>query len=94
MSSEDTISINIKNLIKATFSIYAELECLIGKTVGSKNSPENSSTTKVNGHIPLGFLIITIASFKSIESKQDVYRGKDCMKKSVVFVKKTLKINT
>ena len=46
-----------------------------------KNNPENSSTTKVSEHIPSGFLISTISSFRSIEDKHDVYRGKDCMKK-------------
>ena len=28
-----------------------------------------------------GFSVSTISSFKAIESKHDVYRGKDCMKK-------------
>ena len=36
---------------------------------------------KVSGHIPSGVSMSTISSFKSIESKDDVYRGKDCMKK-------------
>ena len=33
---------------KAPFIIYADLECIIEKTDGSKNNPENSSTTKVS----------------------------------------------
>ena len=36
---------------------------------------------EVSEHIPLGFSISTISSFKSIESKHDVYRCKDCMRK-------------
>ena len=32
-------------------------------------------------HIPSGFSMSTIPPFKSIESKHDVYRCKDCMKK-------------
>ena len=66
---------------KAPFIIYADLEYLIEKIDGCKNNPDNSSTTKVNKHIPSGFSISTILSFKSIENKQDVYRSKDCMKK-------------
>ena len=62
--------------------IYVDLECLIEKIDGCKNNPENSSTTKVSQHVPLGFLMSTILSFKSIENKHDVYRGKDCKKKS------------
>ena len=46
-----------------------------------KNNPENSSATKVGEHLPGGFSIFTVLSFKSIENKHDVYRGKDCMKK-------------
>ena len=44
---------------KAPFIIYADLECIIEKSDGYKNNPENSSTTKVSGHIPSGFSIST-----------------------------------
>ena len=36
---------------------------------------------KISKNIPSGFSISSILSFKSIENKHDVYRGKDCMKK-------------
>ena len=61
---------------KAPFIIYADLECIIEKTDGCKNNPENSSTTKVSEHVPSGFSMSTI-SFRSIENNHDVYRGKD-----------------
>ena len=66
---------------KALFIIYADLECIIEKIDGRKNNPENSSTTKVSEHIPSGFSLSTISSFRTIENKHDAYRGKDCMKK-------------
>ena len=66
---------------KAPFIIYAELECLIEKVDRWKNDPKKSPTTKVSEHIPSGFSISTIWSFKSIENKHDIYRDKDCMKK-------------
>ena len=69
-----------KKSVKAPFIIYADLECLIDKIDGYKNSAENSSTTKVDEHISSGFSMPTISSVKSIEHKHDVYRGKDCMK--------------
>ena len=65
---------------KAPFNIYADLECIIGNIDGSQNNPENSSTIKVIEHIPSGFSITTISSFRSIQKYHDVYRGKDCMK--------------
>ena len=40
---------------KAPVIIYADLECIIEKIDGCKNNPENSSTAKVNLHIPSGF---------------------------------------
>ena len=55
---------------KAPFIIYADLECIIEKIDGCKNNPENSFTTKVSKHIPSGFLMSTISSFKSVENKQ------------------------
>ena len=49
---------------------------------GCKYNPGNSSTTtKVGEPIPSGFSMSTILSFKNIENKHDVYRGKYCMKK-------------
>ena len=58
--------------VKAPVVIYADVECLIEKTDGCKNNLENSSTTKVSEHNPLGFSMSTISSFKSIENKHDV----------------------
>ena len=66
---------------KEPFITYADLECTIEKTDGCKNDPENSSTIKVGKHIPSGFSMSTMSSFKSIENKHDVYRGNDWMKK-------------
>ena len=65
---------------KAPSVIYADLECLIEKADGCKNKPENSSITKVSEHIPLGFSMSTVLSFKSIDIKHDVCRGKDYIK--------------
>ena len=74
------------NLIKHHFVIYADLECIIEKIDGCKSNPENSSKTKVNKHIPSGFLISSISSFKSI-NKCDIYRGKYCMRKFCEFLR-------
>ena len=45
------------------------------------------STTKVREHIPSGFSMSRVSSFRSIENKHDVYRGKDCMKKLYKFLR-------
>ena len=66
---------------KVSFIIYADLECIAEKTDGCKNNPETSSATKVSEHIPSRFSMSAIFSFRSIEKKHDVYRGKDCRKK-------------
>ena len=66
---------------KSPFFIYADLECLIEKIDGYKNNSGNSSTTKVDKHIPSGFSMSTILSLKRIKNKHDLYRGKYCMKK-------------
>ena len=71
---------------KAPFIIYADLECIIEKIDGCKN-PENSSTTKVSKHIPSGFSMSIISSFRSIENKHDIYRSKDCMKSFCEFLR-------
>ena len=60
---------------------------MIEKIDKCKNNPGNSSTTKVSGQIPSGFSMFTILSFRSIENKHDVYRGKDCMEKFCEYLR-------
>ena len=51
MSSEDTKVLKFNQYQKsdkASFIMYADLECSIEKTDGCKNNPENSYTTKVS----------------------------------------------
>ena len=62
---------------KAPFIINAYLECWIEKIDECENNAEISSTAKISEHI---LSVSTISSFKSIENKHDVYRGKDCTK--------------
>ena len=73
---------------------------MMEKIDGCKN---NSSTTKLSEHVPSGFSMSTISSFRSIENKHDVYRGNGCMKricdslreqamKIINFKKKTIKL--
>ena len=45
------------------FTIYADLECLLGKMSTCINNPNESSTTKINKHTPLGYSIFTYCSF-------------------------------
>ena len=82
MPSEDTKILEFnqsQKSYKAPFTIYADLECIIEKIDGCKKDPENSSTTKVSEHIPSGFSVSTISSFRRIQNKHDIYRSKDCM---------------
>ena len=83
MSSEHTKVLEFNQYQKsnkAPFIFYADLQCLIEKTDGCKNNPENSSTKKGGEHIPPSFSMSTISSFINMENKGDVYRGKDFMK--------------
>ena len=69
------------------------MQILSEKIDGCKNNPENSCTTKVSEHVPSGFSISVISSFRSIENKHEVYRGKDYMKRICEFLREhTMKI--
>ena len=46
------------------------------------SNPNESSTTKINKHTPLGYSIFTSCSFDESKNKLNYYRGRDCMKKS------------
>ena len=56
---------------KAPFIIYEDLECLIEKIDRCKSNRGNSSTAKVGEHIPSGFSVSKISSFKNIESLRE-----------------------
>ena len=70
---------------KAPFIIFEDLECLQEKIGGCQNNPKTSSTAKVSKHIPSGFSMSTISSFRSVQNKHDVYRDKDCLKRFCEF---------
>ena len=84
MPSEDTKILRFnqnQNLIKH--------HLLFMQILGS----ENSCTTKVSKHIPSGFSMCTISSFRYIENKHDIYRSEDCMKKLCEYLREhTMKI--
>ena len=55
---------------------------------GCKANPENSSTAKASKHIPSGFSMSSVSSFRSKEKNHDVYKGKDYMKRFCRFLRK------
>ena len=67
--------------LKLLFVIYADLECLLEKMSTCINNPNESSTTKINKHVPSGYSKFTHCSFDESKNKLNFYRGKDCMKK-------------
>ena len=90
MSSEDTKILEYNQYQQsdiAPFIFYVDLECIVEKTDGFKNNSGNSFTTKVSKHTTSGFSMSTISSFRSIENKHDVCRGKDCMKKFCEYLR-------
>ena len=68
--------------IKLLFVVYAGLECLLEKMSTCYNTPEESSTTKINEHTPSGYSIFTHYSFDKSKNKLNYYRGEDCFVKT------------
>ena len=50
------------------------------------NNPKESSTTKINKHIPSGYSLFTHCSFDK-KNNLDCYRDKNCMKKFCLDIK-------
>ena len=73
--------------MRAPFVIYADLESLLEKMNTCHNSPEKSSTTKINKHIAFGYSLFTHCSFDTTENKLDYYRSKNCMKSFCIDLK-------
>ena len=67
--------------LKAPFTIYANLECLLIKEQYCQNNPNESYTERKSKHEPSGYSLILISLFDSKENKHNVYRGRDCIKR-------------
>ena len=67
--------------MKLPFVIYADLQYLLEKMRACTNNPNESSTTKINKHVPSGYSIFTHCSFDESKNKLNYYRCKDCMEK-------------
>ena len=67
--------------MRAPFVIYVDLECLLEKMNACHNTPEKSSTAKVNKHTPSGYSLFTNCSFDTTKNKFEYYRGKNYMEK-------------
>ena len=74
--------------VEALFIIYVDLESLLEKISTCYDSPEKSSTTKINKHTPSGYSLFTHCSFDETKNKLSHDRGKNCMKKFCLDLKK------
>ena len=74
--------------MRVPFITYANLEFLLDKVSVCYDSPEKSSTTKINKHTPPGYSLFTQCSFDETKSKIDYYRGRNCMKNFCLDLKK------
>ena len=65
--------------VKALFTIYADLECLLIKQQSCQNNPNESYTESKAMHEPCDYSLDLVSS---LDSKQNsFYRGKDSIKK-------------
>ena len=60
---------------KVLHIIYADIESLIKKIERCANNPENSSTTKIDGHISCGYSVSPIWALNYIDRKHTLYCG-------------------
>ena len=66
--------------LKAPFTIYLHLECILKKVQSCQNNPEKSYTEKIARHEPSGWSIFKKCSFNKKEDKLNSYRGRDWKK--------------
>ena len=69
--------------LKAPFTIYADLECLLKEISSCQNNPERSYTERKAKHEPSGYSLSLICSFDDEENRHYFYRGKDCIENFV-----------
>ena len=67
--------------LRAPFTTYADLECLLIKQEYIQNNPNECYTERKAMHEPCGCSLDLVSSFVSKQNKNSFYRGKDCIKK-------------
>ena len=77
---------------KMPYIIYADIESFIKEIDGCADNLENSSTTKIDDHIPCRYSRSTMWAFDNIENKHTLYRGQECMKNVMNLHKNTQKL--
>ena len=65
--------------LKAPFSFFLDLECILKKLQSSQNNLEKSYTEKKARHEPSGLALYTRCSFDKNENKFTNHWGKDCI---------------
>ena len=65
--------------LKATFTIYADSECLLIKQQSCQNNPNESYTERKAMHEPCGYALILVCSFDKTKNKRNFYRGRDLL---------------
>ena len=81
--------------LKAQFTIYLDLKCLLKKEQSYQNNPEKLYSEKKAKHEPSGWAMFTKCSFDKAENKLDYYRGRDHIEKLCKKLKEhTMKIIT
>ena len=60
--------------LKAPFTVYLDLECLLKKEQFCQNNPGKSYTEKKARHVPSGWTMLTRCLFDPSENKLDYYR--------------------
>ena len=67
--------------LKAPFTIYADLECLLKKEQSCQSNSKNSYTQTKAKHKPLGHSLSLICSFDQTKNRHNFFRRKDCIKR-------------
>ena len=84
MPNEDNIISNYnhwKNLLKASFVIYVDLEFLLQKMHLCQNNSKKSYTERKAKYIPSCYAWCRIISFDASKNEYSYYREQNCMKK-------------
>ena len=69
----------VNKAIKAPFSFFLDLDCLLKKEQSCQNNPEKFYTERKATHEPSGWALFTRCSFDKKENKLNYYKRKDCI---------------
>ena len=76
---------------KVPFVMYADFKPILKPIEGPSPNPEETYTKEINQHVPSGFCVNSMFTYREVENPLKLYRGEDCVKVFCDYIENEVK---